>query len=74
MFIVKILDFLRLKRAIWIRLFDGTIELTYIHIESPLGKMAYRYPIFKIGGFVLYEDGTCSSYVDSWKYYREWKQ
>lgn len=69
---IKLLDLLRIKRAIWIKLYDGSVELTYIDKKTPFGITAYRFPIVKVSHIGLNEDGTCRhSYIDNWTYYRE---
>ena len=72
MWFIKLLDFLRIKRAIWIELNDGSTELTHIDKKTPFGIRAYRYPFYRIREFELLPDGTVpNSYVIRWAYYRK---
>jgi hypothetical protein len=73
MWFAKLLDFLRIKRAIWIQLYDGTSELTWISYDSPFGPVAYRFPICNIRKFTLLPDGKVKGgcYINSWEYYRK---
>jgi len=74
MWFAKLLDALRLKRAIWIKDFEGRVSLTWIAHQSEFGNIAYVYPIYKVGQLILLPDGTVSgvaSYVKRWDYYRK---
>jgi hypothetical protein len=73
MWFAKLLDFLRIKRAIWIQLYDGSVELTWISHKTPFGNIAYRFPMYSINSFTALPNGKVlgGGYIKSWEYYRK---
>lgn len=68
MWIFKILHKLKLCKLVWIKLYDGTWELTFKGTKVPDGWMTYRFYFVQVGRLKLNRNGTTSlvCYITDW--------
>jgi len=69
---IKLLHFLRIVKAVWLKDFQGKPYLTW-KIKNPFGGYyAHVYPFMATGYVNLLKNGECSgesSYIKKWKDY-----
>lgn len=72
MTLLKLLAKLKLINLVWIKLYDGTWELTCKGHKVPDGWMTYRFPLLRIVPLKLNLDGTTTGviYINSWVDYK----
>lgn len=73
MSLVRLLDFFRIVRGIYLEDFEGEVYCTWVRNDPFNTKMVRIYPFMRLGRVSLNPDGTVRQphYCKKWKYMHE---